>query len=217
MISIGILAQTMGLINRFKQNNKDLFEYLPSDEIHAHDQFLARTFLRFCPEWCTPNRISFFRVLATPIVFLMILYGHYETGVIAFILVAFTDALDGSLARTKHKITRLGMMLDPLADKLLIGSMVLLLVFKYLNFWLGIAVLGLEITFIVAAYIARVKFKTVRMANLWGKIKMVLQVLAVFSILIALVFDNPLFLTIATGILGLSIGFALVSLFRRGL
>ncbi len=207
----------MGFIKRFKQNNQDLFEYLPADEVHAHDQFLARTFLRVCPEWCTPNRISFFRVLATPVVFLMILYGHYYSGVIAFVLVAFTDALDGSLARTKNKITRLGMMLDPLADKLLIGSMVLLLVFKHLNFWLGIAVLGLEIAFIVGAYIARVRFKTVRMANLWGKIKMILQVLAVFSILIALVFENQLFLTAATGLLGLSIGFAVVSLFRRGI
>ncbi len=205
------------MIRRFKENNKDLFEYIPATEIHAHDQFLARTFLRLLPQSVTPNKISIFRIVATPIVFLIILYGHYNTGVIAFLLVAFTDALDGSLARTENKITKFGMMIDPLADKLLIGSMVLLLVFKYLNFWLGIAVLGIEIIFIVTAYISRVKFKTVRMANLWGKMKMILQVFAVFSILIALVFENQIFLTTAAGLLGLSIGFAVVSLFRQGI
>ena len=148
---------------------------------------------------------------------MLILFGHYNIGVITFALVAFTDAMDGSLARTKNKITRFGMLIDPLADKLLIGSMVLLLVFKYLDFWLGIAVLGMEIIFISTAYIARVKFKTVRMANLWGKIKMFLQVLAICTVLIALVFDNPFLLNIASVILGLSVGFALVSLFRHGI
>ena len=95
--------------------------------------------------------------------------------------------------------------------------MVLLLVFKYLEFCLGIAVLGMEIIFISTAYVYRVKFKTVRMANLWGKIKMFLQVLAICSVLIALVFENQTFLNMANVILGLSVGFALVSLFRHGI
>ncbi|OGH85087.1 MAG: hypothetical protein A2493_00850 [Candidatus Magasanikbacteria bacterium RIFOXYC12_FULL_33_11] len=207
----------MLLIKRFKEKNKDLFEYLESQEVHPHDHFLENTVLRLLPKSVTPNKISIFRIIATPFVFMLILLGYYNIGVIAFILVAFTDAMDGSLARTKNKITRFGMLIDPLADKLLIGSMVLLLVFKYLDFWLGIAVLGMEIVFISTAYIARVKFKTVRMANLWGKIKMFLQVLAICTVLIALVFDNPFLLNIASVILGLSVGFALVSLFRHGI
>jgi len=206
----------MLFFKQFKQRHKDLFVYLKADEVHPHDQFLYRMLLQFFPRWITPNKLSIFRIIATPFVFLIILYGHYTFGVVLFVLVAFTDALDGSLARMKDKVTRFGMMIDPLADKLLIGSMVLLLVFKYLHFYLGIAVLGIEIIFIVSAYIARVKFRTVRMANLWGKIKMMLQVLAVCFILIALVFENPLFLTLASAIFGLSIGFALLSLFRHG-
>ncbi|HAT03869.1 MAG TPA: hypothetical protein DCS29_03810 [Candidatus Magasanikbacteria bacterium] len=206
----------MEFINTFKQKHPELFSYLQADEIHAHDYFLARTFLKLLPASVTPNKISIFRIIATPVVFLFILYGCYRIGVVLFLLVAFTDALDGSLARTQAKVTRFGMLIDPLADKLLIGSMVLLLVFKHLDFWLGIAVLGIEIVFIASAYVATVKFKTVRMANLWGKIKMFLQVLSVCAILIALVFDNEIFLRIASGILGLSVGFALLSLFRHG-
>ena len=207
----------MRIINSFKKKHPDLFEYMDAKEIHAHDHFLERTFLKLLHPSVTPNKISIFRIFATPVVFYFILKGYYETGVILFLLVAFTDALDGSLARTKNKITKFGMLIDPLADKLLIGSMVLLLVFRYLDFWLGIAVLGIEIIFIASAYVSRVKFKTVRMANLWGKIKMVLQVLAVGSILIALVFENSVFLNVASGIFGLSIGFAIVSLFRHGI
>ncbi|HAO51971.1 TPA: hypothetical protein DCQ85_00710 [Candidatus Magasanikbacteria bacterium] len=207
----------MSIIKKFKDKNPDLFEYLPATDVHPHDHFLENTILRFLPKSVTPNRISIFRIIATPFVFLLILFGYYNIGVIAFVLVAFTDAMDGSLARTKNKITKFGMLVDPLADKLLIGSMVLLLVFKYLDFWLGIVVLGMEIIFICMAYIYRVKFKTVRMANLWGKIKMFLQVLAICTVLIALVFENPFFLNIANLILGLSVGFALVSLFRHGI
>jgi len=206
----------MSFINRFKKKNPDLFVYQDSKEIHPHDHFMAATFLRLLPASVTPNRLSVFRIIATPFVFFLMLYGHYESGVWAFLLVAFTDVLDGSLARTKNKITKFGMMIDPLADKLLIGAMVLILVFQNLNFYLGIAVLGFEIIFIASAYISRVKFKTVRMANLWGKVKMLLQVLAVCSILIALVFENPIFLSAATVIFGLSLGFAILSLFKHG-
>lgn len=207
----------MSIIQKFKEKNPDLFDYLEAEEIHPHDHFLENYILRFLPKSITPNRISIFRILATPFVFLLILFGFYNIGVVAFVLVAFTDALDGSLARTQNKITKFGILIDPLADKLLIGSMVLLLVFKYLNFWLGIAVLGIEIIFISMAYLYRVKFKTVRMANLWGKIKMFLQVLSICLVLIALVFENPYLLNIANLILGLSVGFALVSLFRHGI
>lgn len=207
----------MGLINSFKTKHPDLFEYLPANEVHPHDLFLKKTFLKLFPPSVTPNKISLFRIAATPFVFLLVLFGNYDAGIVCFVLVAFTDALDGSLARTKNRVTKFGMLIDPLADKLLIGSMILILVFRYLQFWLGVAVLGIEIAFIASAYVAQVKFKTVRMANRWGKMKMFLQVLAVCSILIALVFDNPIFLSAATGILGLSVGFALVSLFRHGI
>lgn len=211
------VSNLMGFIKRFKERNVDLFVYLKAEEVHPHDLFLAKIILRWFPLWITPNRISLFRIFATPFVFYLTLNGFYRGGIIAFLLVAFTDALDGSLARTQNKITRFGMLLDPLADKLLIGSIVLLLVFRNLNMWLGVVVLGIEVIFIIAAYITRVKFKTVRMANGWGKIKMFLQVLAMCAIMFGLVLDVPIFFSLASGILGLAIGFALVSLFKHGL
>ncbi len=207
----------MGRINYFIKKHPDLFNYLPADEVHPHDHWMARTFLKLFPKSVTPNRVTAFRVLATPAVFFIILYGHYKVGVLLFIIVAFTDAIDGSMARTRDQVTRFGMMFDPLADKLLIGSMVLLLVFKYFNFWLGFVILGLEIVFIIVAFIASYKFKTVKMANLWGKTKMILQVLAVCLTLFALVWEIPYLLTVAAWVFGLAIGFAVVSLFAQGI
>ena len=207
----------MSYLQTFKSRHPDLFTYLPAEEIHPHDHFMARTILRFLPARMTPNQITLFRILATPVVFLMVMYDHYRLGVLSFVLVAFTDAIDGSLARTRNKITKFGMLFDPLADKLLIGSMVLLLVFENFDPWLGFALLGVEIIFIMTAAVAKIKFKTVRAANRWGKIKMLLQCIAVGLTMLALVFDAPILLTPAAGLFGLAIGFAVVSLFAHGI
>jgi len=207
----------MGLINRFKAKHPNLFVYLPAEVVHPHDIFLSRTVIRFMPRSWTPNKISIFRIFGTPVVFFLNLYGHLLVGVVGFLFLAATDAIDGSMARTQNKITRFGMLIDPLADKLLIGSMVLLLVFEHFHFFLGIAILGLEIAFIGAAAIAKLKFKTVRGANRWGKIKMITQVIAVFLTLLALLLNFQVLLPIAAGFFGLAIGFAILSLFTHGL
>jgi len=206
-------------MNIFKYINSkypDLFDYLPADVVHHHDHLIAKLFLSWMPECVTPNKITLVRIIMTPFVFLVTLFGNYKLGIVLFLIAAFTDALDGSLARTQNKITKFGMLFDPLADKLLVGSMVLLLVFRYLNYWLGVAVLGIEIVFIVSALVAY-KFKIVKMANLWGKIKMVLQVCAVFTILLALLFDFQTLFTIASWMFGFAVGFALISLFNHGI
>ena len=208
----------MGLVEKFRRGHPGLFTYIKSDEIHPHDHMLARTVLRLVPQSVTPNQITMFRIAATPVVFLLILYDFYLFGVVSFLLVAFTDAMDGSIARTRHKITKFGMIFDPLADKLLIGSMVLLLVFEHLEIWLGVTVLGMEIVFIISAWVSahKFKFKKVHAANRWGKIKMLLQVVAVFLIMLALLLDFPILLSIAAWVFGIAIGFAVLSLFTHG-
>lgn len=211
---VSFLSET---INAFKRRHPDLFTYQAAPEVHPHDQLMARTVLRLFPASVTPNQVTLFRVLATPIVFLLVLRDGYQIGIVAFLFVAFTDAIDGSLARTRNKISNFGKLFDPLADKLLIGSMVLLLVFKYFSFWLGLAILGLEIIFILSALVRQYQFKSVKGANLWGKIKMILQCIAVFLTLAGLLFEFQSFLAAAAWLFGLAIGFAIVSLFAHGI
>ena len=207
----------MGRIKKFIERHPHLFESLKAEKVFPHDELMARTVLKAFPRTVTPNEVTLFRIIATPFVFLLILYDYLDIGIVAFILVAFTDAIDGSMARTRHQITRFGMLFDPLADKFLIGSMVLLLVFKNFNFWLGFGILGVEIILIMTALVAKVKFKTVRAANRWGKLKMILQVAAVFLTLLALLLDFPSLLTYAAGLFGLAIGAAIVSLFAHSI
>lgn len=207
----------MGLLQSFKVKHPDLFTYQPSREVHLHDRLLDKLLLRFLPKKITPNQVTFFRIVATPIVFVFILSGNYTIGGFLFLSVAFTDAIDGSLARTRGQITKFGMLFDPLADKLLVGSMVILLVFEYFNIFLGLAILGIEIIFMMLALVSTYKFKTVRMANTWGKIKMIMQVIAVCLTLLAIFFSSPILLNIAAWIFGIGLGFALISLFAHGI
>lgn len=205
------------LINYLKSKDPELFVYRKSKQVHIHDRFLEKTLLRFIPKHITPNMVTAFRVVATPMVLLLVGFAHYKIGVLTFVLVAFTDAIDGALARTRNKITNFGILFDPLADKLLIGTMVLLLVFRYFDLWIGLTILVLEITFILGAMVAKARFKTVRMANLWGKLKMISQVFAVFLTLMALLFEFPFLLAVATLVFGIAIGFAILSLFTNGI
>lgn len=207
----------MSILKTYIASHPDLFGFLASDEVHPHDRLMAKIALRFIPNSVTPNQITSFRVIATPFVFFLILGGFYRAGIAAFLLVAFTDVIDGSLARTRDKITNFGKMYDPLADKLLIGSMVLLLVFEFFSFWLGITILFIEIIFIMSAFVVKYKFKTVPAANRWGKVKMLLQVIAVFLTLLGMVFNAPEFFTAAAWLFGLAIGFAVASLFAHGI
>ncbi|MBT3817034.1 MAG: hypothetical protein HOE80_02050 [Candidatus Magasanikbacteria bacterium] len=207
----------MKFVTRFTESRPDLFVFLRSEEEHLHDTFMAKTVLRFLPDSVTPNQLTMLRLLCTPIVMWILLQEQYVVGSILFLLVAFTDAMDGSLARTKHQITKFGMLFDPLADKLLIGSMVLILVFQNYHYSLGIAILGIEIIFIMLALVAELKFHTVRAANIWGKIKMISQVFAVFLTLLALLFHIPYLFTAAAWIFGIAIGFAIISLFTHGI
>lgn len=207
----------MRRINYFVDTHPDLFVFQTAAHVHPHDHLVSWLFLRWVPNWITPNRLTFLRIVLTPVVFLLILFGEYQIGVMAFLAVAFTDVLDGSLARTRGMITEFGMLFDPLADKLLIGSLILLLAFEHYPIWVGSVVLLLELLFIIIATVGKVRFKTVHMANVWGKMKMLLQVCAVFATLAGLLLAIPQFFTIGFWLFGLAIGFALLSLFQHGI
>ncbi len=188
----------------------------PTDKVYWHDKILAKTILGLVPKWVLPNYITFLRFLLTPLVAWLVLVDYYLIGFIAFLLVAFTDVLDGSLARTRNQITAWGRVYDPLADKLLISSMVFVIVLRYIDFWASIMIVGIELIIIITAWI-RMKKGIKLQANLWGKIKMFLQVLGVSILLFAIVFDVASLLPLASGTLYLAIAFAIVSLLTYGI
>ena len=207
----------MKVIKNFVERHPDLFRPMAATQVLTHDRILERTVLKLFPRSVTPNQVTMFRIFATPLVFWLTLSDHLVIGILAFLLVAFTDMIDGSMARTRDQVTNFGKLFDPMADKFLIGSMVLIIVFNNFPPLLGLTILGLEILFIIIAFVSKVKFKTVRMANGWGKLKMFLQVAAVFLTLVALLLNHPNLLAYAAWVFGLAIGAALMSLFAQGI
>jgi cardiolipin synthase (CMP-forming) len=75
----------------------------------------------------TPNQLTFLRLCITPFLVLAILDGHYRVAFALFILAGITDGLDGLLARLLEQRTILGQYLDPVADKLLLSTLFLVL------------------------------------------------------------------------------------------
>lgn len=114
-------------------------------------------------------------------------YGNY-IGAIIFIIAASTDKVDGYLARKRNMITKFGIFLDPIADKLLITAALIGLVQRnQVTGWAAMIIIARE--FIVTGFrLVAAGEKIVLPAGNWGKIKMVAQSIA---IAITLLKDYP--------------------------
>lgn len=177
------------------------------------DRILDFTILRLVPSWMTPNHFTILRFLSVPIIIAVLLSDYMILGTALFVLAAFSDAVDGALARTRNKVTDWGIMNDPLADKLLIGSVVAIMVSKYIHPFLAFAVIGIEVfIFAAALYKTRNGGKIVP-AKMVGKIKMICESVALFFVFMFALFGMPILLTIGAVLLYVAIGFALLSIF----
>ena len=136
------------------------------------------------------NKLTIFRIILVPIM-VIIPFFNIETKVagipltyllvdIIFIIASLTDKLDGYIARSKNQVTTFGKFLDPLADKILVlTAMIMLVEMRKLPAWIPVIVLARE--FIVSGYrlIAVEKGGKVIAASKWGKIKTVTQMIAI--------------------------------------
>lgn len=143
------------------------------------------------------NKLTVFRMILVPI---FVIVGYLGTlgafsgewlGIpvflwimnFIFIIASITDKLDGYIARSKNQITTFGKFLDPLADKILVlSAMVMLVEFDKIPAWIPIIVLARE--FLVSGYrlIAIEKGGKVVAASIWGKLKTVTQMVAIILV-----------------------------------
>jgi cardiolipin synthase len=106
-----------------------------------------------------PNIISIFRILLVLPVVWAILHQEYSTALILFALAGFSDALDGFLAKQFHWQSRLGSILDPLADKLLLMSSFLVLAWIGLfPLWLVLAVITRDCLIVLGGVVFHYRF-----------------------------------------------------------
>lgn len=160
--------------------------------------------------------ITVLRFLTIPFVLYFLYMGNYDVGIPLFLFSALTDALDGSLARIRKQITDWGTLYDPVADKLLISTVVLLIVVKHINIIFGLLIVMIESIIVFVGYY-RKSAGTIIPANVFGKTKMVLQVIGVMLLLIAVWAGIDLFIPLSIGTFSLAIVFAVISLFTYSL
>ena len=146
----------------------------------------------------TPNKLTIARMILVPIIVIISMINipgavfqipvGYLIIDILFIIASITDKIDGTLARKNNQVTTFGKFLDPIADKILVISALIILVERQtLPAWIPIIIIFRE--FAVSGYrmIAVEKGKVIA-ANKWGKLKTVTQMIA---IILALVDVNP--------------------------
>ena len=137
-----------------------------------------------------PNKLTIFRIILVPIMVIIPFFnikgdflGIPITWLLVdliFIIASITDKLDGYLARKNNQVTTFGKFLDPLADKILVLSAMMMLVeMDKLPAWIPIIVLARE--FMVSGYrlVAVEKGGKVIAASNWGKLKTVTQMIAI--------------------------------------
>lgn len=73
------------------------------------------------------NQLTMLRICLVPALVILIVYGYFGWALAVFFVAGATDGLDGLFARIRHERTRLGTILDPLADKLLVSSLLIVL------------------------------------------------------------------------------------------
>lgn len=185
-------------------------------KLFPHDYVMRYTFIPLIPWFVTPNMITIFRILLIPFVLYFLFFDRYNIGVPLFLFAAFTDALDGSLARLRHQITEWGTFYDPLADKLLIGSVIILVVMEHINPIFGILILFVDAVIMIGGYIRKKHGKPMG-SNLFGKTKMFFQVLGISLLLISLWAGYDLFIPFSIGTFSLAIVLAVISLFTYGI
>lgn len=146
------------------------------------------------------NKLTVLRIMLVPIFLICAMIDTTTTNIIAlsiFIIASATDKLDGYIARSRNQITNFGKFMDPLADKLLVTCALILLVEKgIVAAWVVVVIIARE--FIVSGLrtLAASQGVVIAASN-WGKLKTVIQMIAIIMGLLSLVY-NPGWLNITT-------------------
>lgn len=166
------------------------------------------------------NRITITRILVIPVLMVFLLlripvYGEWIAAAL-FVLAAATDAVDGYVARSTNKVTVIGKLLDPLADKLLVSAALIALVeLRTLSAWIAMIIISREFAVSGLRMVAAAEGRLIP-ASVWGKAKTTVQIAAVTAwILIPRVEGTPTFgvwyYWVATATMGVAVLVTLLS------
>ncbi|WP_068785982.1 CDP-diacylglycerol--glycerol-3-phosphate 3-phosphatidyltransferase [Paenibacillus phocaensis] len=148
-----------------------------------------------------PNRITLTRIFMIPVMLVFLLVdagwlsheltlGAYSLPVnqliaaVLFIVAASTDGIDGYIARKYNLVTNLGKLLDPLADKLLVGTVLIgLVALGKCDAWIAVIIIAREFAVTGLREVALLEGSVIA-ASKWGKAKTITQIIAISALLL---------------------------------
>ena len=138
--------------------------------------------------WTVPNQITLLRLGFLPFFLILISYEKYKWALLLLAAAAFTDGIDGVLARKLNQRSALGAYLDPIADKLLLSSAFVVLALNgKIRWWLAILVLSRDVLILVTATVILIVVGYRPFPpSVYGNWTTALQVLLVFAVVVPL-------------------------------
>jgi CDP-diacylglycerol---glycerol-3-phosphate 3-phosphatidyltransferase len=137
--------------------------------------------------WNLPNALTVLRIGVIPLlIFLMTFPGRFASflAATAFLAAGMTDLLDGFFARRRSLVTKAGKFMDPLADKLLVSAALIMLIpLGRVEAWLVFVIIGRELAVTGLRAIAASEGMVIA-ADRWGKLKTIVQMSALFSLIL---------------------------------
>lgn len=135
-----------------------------------------------------PNLLTCIRFLLIPVYIAVFRSGHVKTAFLIMVIAGVTDVLDGYIARSRGQVTQIGIMLDPLADKLMLITVILSLMISGMIPWTAAAAMFIrDAGMIAGSAFFHFRGKKTVPANAMGKLTTVLFYLAILLI----VFEVP--------------------------
>lgn len=135
--------------------------------------------------WNIPNALSFFRIAAIPFVVGFLFFPDPLSSSLAalfFFTASLTDLLDGYIARQQKSETAVGKLLDPMADKLLINSALIMLIsLDRIQAWMVVLIVAREVAVTGLRGIATTQGLVIAASN-WGKAKLIFQSMAAIGL-----------------------------------
>jgi cardiolipin synthase (CMP-forming) len=141
-----------------------------------------------------PNQLTLLRMLFVPFIVINLVQEHYGWALTLFVLAGLSDGLDGLLARKLHQQTLLGQYLDPIADKLLLSTMFLVLSILHMIPWkYTVLVFSRDISILaISAVLYMIAGLRDFRPSVFGKANTFAQVGAIFFVLLLAVNQGPM-------------------------
>lgn len=145
------------------------------------------------------NKLTMLRIFLVPLFLIFIAvqgipYGTFIATFI-FIIASLTDQLDGYIARSRNQVTTFGKFMDPLADKLLVTAALISLVeMQVIPSWAAVIIIAREFAVSGLRTLAASEGKVIA-ASYWGKVKTVIQIIAIVALLIQVSVGSSQYLT----------------------